>query len=66
VGEKRTTAALLGSMTVALLVGRARWDRAAVLSGILLRWVAELLSGREEDDGCAAWWYDGCAAGWES
>ena len=26
---------------------------------------AELLSGREEDDGCAAGWYDGCAAGWD-
>ncbi len=45
-GEKRTTAALLGGMTVALLVGRARCDRAAVLVGREGGTKAALLAGR--------------------
>jgi hypothetical protein len=53
VGEKRTTAALLGGMTVALLVGKARCDRAAVLVG------------REGGTKAAAGRYYRCASEWK-
>ena len=71
-------ALLVGGTTAALLSG-IEGDEGCCWMVLPLRfWVeevdegcavcrqrAELLSGREEDDGCAAGWYDGCAAGWD-
>ena len=68
VGERWTTAALLGWTTAALLGWLAGWERGGRRLRCLVgeSWTtAALLDGRELDDGCPAWGDDGYDAGLE-